>query len=195
MGSFQTETTRTTSLIDKVADRVIEKLQSKTEEKRGFSLFNLFRRKDVNPLEKKLKLQKSKLEKNYVLYIWIYPNGQLRVDKVQPTPDNITKSKHRDTYHMFGGEYVMRYGKYPVVLQYVDSVEPVKLGEKITPEKLAEEVKKYGKGLDAQTFMIKVMELSALSAIKKGGAKILLWIIIGVVVLYLITQLFGVKVF
>lgn len=186
------EKSRTATLTDKIRETVKQEINLKPEEQSGF-FASLFKKK--NPLERKIKLSKKQMEKGYVVYLWIYPNGQLKIEKVNPK-QQVAYNKSEETYHMSSAEYIMRYNKYPVAIQYVESVEPIKIRD-IDPITLEEDAKLYGKGLNAERFFIRLMEEVNANLIAKGkkGGKLIIWVIIGVVVIYLITQALGVKLF
>jgi hypothetical protein len=164
------------SFTDKVVDKVIDRLSEQSPKKR-FSLFS----SKKSPLP--IKLDNSKAKKGYAVVVVLRNNGNLDIQKL-PIIDSMIRLKGNDTFHLAEADYIWRYKKYPVIIQPEFSSEPIRAGA------LAKETREDGKGVDAQTFIIKAIEMANLQPPKKkgGGGKIFLFAIIGIVVLYIIIQ-------
>jgi len=163
------------SFTDKVAEKVITKLRQEQPEKK----FSLFSSKSPLPI----KLDSNKAKKGYAIVIILRNNGNLDIQKL-PIIDSMIRLKGNDTFHLAEADYIWRYKKYPVIIQPEFSSEPIRAGA------LAKEVREQGKGIDAQTFIIKAIEMANLQPPKGriGSGRIFLFIILGIVVLYLIIQ-------
>jgi hypothetical protein len=181
LGEEEGRTATNITFTDKVADRIIDKLSEK--EKKGF-LKRLFKG-SKSPIP--VKIDENKMKKGWVIVILLRTNGNLDIQKL-PISEGMIRLKDNETYHMAEADYIWRYKKYPVLILPEFSVEPLKAIN------LAEEVRKEGKGVDAQRFIIKAIEMSQIEKKKMGGSKVILWIIAAIVIIYLAFQFIGGKI-
>jgi len=139
------------------------------------------KKKSKSRLFRKLKISLRKQQKNYVSIIVLYPNGNAAIEKL-PITDNCIKLKS-GTYHVSSSEYVWNLGKLPFIIQPSWDMKPISKG------RLNDITSKTGAWVDPQKVLIHFMELSQVKPKSAfGGKNLLIWVIVGIVVLYLLNS-------
>ena len=136
------------------------------------------------------KLNKVKLKQNYVLVVYIKDN--LSIDmKYLKIENEYIYIPETNTYHLATSEYVMNYKGIPTIIQPAWSLEPL-VPSTFSPKKHYKETEDANKGSNPQKVLIHLMELSNPKIKGKGGSKLTIYVVVGVVAaLYFLTTLLG----
>ncbi len=175
-------------LSEVVAKKVIEELVEAQRKKK--------KSKDKQFI--KLKLSPSVLKKGFVNAILLKETGQADLKKLQVNNGEVYVPE-TDTYHMAQGNHIWYYKKFPFMIIPVWSVSPIhKEQEPFNLKELTEKSDREGTNTYAQRFIIKKAEEVAAGIKPKkamGNPKVIIYIIAGVVVIYLISALLGKPIF
>ena len=129
----------------------------------------------------------GKIKKNYALMLRIKTNGTLKPEWTQIV-DEMVYVKENNTYHLASANYVLKWGKFPVIILADWSLRPFNPVENYTDTVKSNELSA------PQKVVIEAVKRAQLEMkVKKGfDAKWLIWIAIGAIILFVvITQLRG----
>ena len=158
------------------------------------SVFDKFR--GTKSVKKEFKLpsqarigKKSKIKKNYALLFYIRTNGYVDI-KLAPIVNDLIYVPETGQYHAATAEYLLRHKEYPVLIQ-----PEYRLTSPFSMREDYKEASKTGDLAAPQRVIIQAMKQSQLKPPSAMGGKNLLWIMVAVIViLYLVSQMFGAKV-
>jgi hypothetical protein len=132
------------------------------------------------------KLGKGKLKKNFAIIILMRTNGYLDLMRL-PIEDGFVYIKKVDMRYSVTVDNVLRWNNLPVLIIQEWSLEP------ICPTMLQRKTMDEKMSAWPQKILIDALKKGQISP-KKMGGNIILWIIGGVVVLFLIASILGVKI-
>jgi len=133
------------------------------------------------------KLSRSKLKKNFCILILIRTNGYLDIRKL-PIEDGIVYLKDLDLRYSVTAAHIMRWRNLPIIIQPEWSLEP------ISPESLQRKALDDKMLAYPQKILVTHLKKGQVQA-KRGMGNWLWWLIGGVVIIFLITQIAGIKLF
>jgi len=161
--------------VDKLAEYI--ELQQKQESRKKSKKFKL-------PFGVRLG-SKSKVRKNNVLVFSISSNGNVDI-KFVPIINEMIYLPNHQLYHLASADYMLRYKKYPVIIQPEWSLIP------FSPKDHLEKTEKNKEISLPQKVIINAVKLAQLKIKTPLGGKAILWVVIGIVaILYLISKLMG----
>ena len=129
---------------------------------------------------------KNKIKKNNVLVFSISSNGSIDI-KFVPVINEMIYLPNHQLYHLASADYMLRYKKYPVIIQPEWSLIP------FSPKDHLEKTEKNKEISLPQKVIINAVKLAQLKLKTPLGGKAILWVIIGIVgILYLISKITGV---
>lgn len=129
---------------------------------------------------------KKKLLKNELLVFYIKNNKSVTPSWL-PVRNGLIFHPETEKYHQATSEYVMNYEGIPFIIQPEWSLIP------FSPSQHLEITNNTKNNADGQQVIIRAIEQSQLKPPKKkmGGKSLLIFMVIGVVILYLLSQLLG----
>lgn len=125
---------------------------------------------------------KNKIKQNYALIFYLMTNGHIKL-YFEPIQNDLIYIREKQQYHAANSKYILRYEKYPVIIQPEWSLLP------FSPAEHYKDIEKKAGAAVHQKVIIQAVKMAGINPPRKIQGKTLLWILVAAIVaLYLLSQ-------
>ena len=152
---------------------------------------------------------KRKIKQNYVFVLFIRTNGSIDIEWA-PITNDLVYVRRTGIYYAASAEFIMRYKNFPAMILPEWNLLPIKVAKEqnivdskknsgnedvekpFSPQENYQEASDTGALSHPERVVLQAAKMAEMKPPKAMGGKTLLWVILGaIVILYLISQMFG----